>query len=291
MNTISSYLSRLISIMNFPADIIDILIVSAIIYAILHMIRSKTASQIIKAVIALFLISYISNVAQLHALNFLTGWVIEIGSIALVVVFQPELRRLLERLGGTSIKNLFAPRTKHSNMEKVIEMTVAACRDMSWQRIGALIVFERQNELDEYFKTGTILDAAYSTELIKNIFFPNTALHDGAIIVREDRVMAASCVLPLTENQNLSRELGTRHRAAIGVSEHSDAVVVVVSEESGVISCVVGGVLKRYLTPDSLTRLLTQELVKEEQETAGTKLKNRIFGTNKEKVEDSHEAK
>ena len=293
MSAISSLINRitrLITIVNFPADIIDIAIVTLIIYYVLKLTKSRTASQIIKVILLLFVVSYLSSAFELNVLNFLTSWVLEAGLIALVVVFQPELRRLLEKLGGTSVKNLFVPKQQKSDMHPVIEATVEACRTMSRQRVGALIVFERENNLEEYFKTGTVVDAAFSTELLKNIFFPKAALHDGAVVVRGDRVMAAGCVLPLTENPNLSRELGTRHRAAIGISEHSDGVVVVVSEESGVISVVVGGVLKRYLTPEALSKFLTSELVVEEQLPAHHKLREKLVTIMKNKEEDTHEA-
>lgn len=293
MSAISSVINKitgLFTIINFPADIIDIAIVTLIIYYVLKLTRSRTASQIIKVVLLLFVVSYLSSEFELNVLNFLTSWVLEAGLIALVVVFQPELRRLLEKLGGTSVKNFFVPKQQMSDMHPVIEATVEACTTMSRQRIGALIVFERENDLEEYFKTGTIVDAAYSTEILKNIFFPKAALHDGAVVVRGDRVMAAGCVLPLTENPNLSRELGTRHRAAIGISEHSDSVVVVVSEESGIISVVVGGVLKRYLTPEALSKFLTAELVVEEQLPAHHKLREKLATMLKNKEGDSHEA-
>ena len=294
MRAISSIIDKignLFTIVNFPSDVIDIAIVTFIIYSVLKLTRSRTANQIIKVIIALFAISYISNVAELNVLNYLTSLVLEAGLIALVVVFQPELRRLLERLGGTSIKNMFVPKQQMGDMGRVIQQTVEACHSMSRQRVGALIVFERENDLGEYFPTGTIVDAAFSTEILKNIFFPKAALHDGAVVVRGDRVMAAGCVLPLTENPNLSRDLGTRHRAAIGISEHSDAVVVVVSEETGVISCVVGGVLKRYLTPEALNKLLSAELVVEEQLPAHHRILEKFKSITKDKEEGEHEAK
>lgn len=255
---------RVLTMINFPTDILDILIVTFLIYKILNLAKSRSTMQIIKAVIFLFVLSYVSSVAGLNALNYIVSRTIEVGLVALVVVFQPELRRALERLGGSSLKGIITPKLRAGDTVETIEQTVEACRTMSRQKIGALIVFERENNLEEYFKTGTMVDAAVSAELLKNIFFPKAALHDGAVVVRSDRIAAAGCVLPLTENPNLSRDLGTRHRAAIGISEHSDAVVVVVSEETGVISCVQGGSLKRYLTPENLLKLLKEELVAEE---------------------------
>lgn len=292
MNTLELFWNRIkniITIINFPTDIFDILIVMFLIYKILTFSKSQTAVKIIKAVVALLLLSYLSDLLHLNALNFLVSTAIEIGLVALVVVFQPELRRALERLGGGSIKSLFVAKNQEGDMENTIDQTVQACRTMSRQKVGALIVFERQHSLEEYFKTGTVLDAAVSTELLKNVFFPKAALHDGAVIIRGDRLSAAGCVLPLTENPNLSRDLGTRHRAAIGISEHSDSIVVVVSEETGVISCALGGNLKRYLTPESLTRLLKEELMEEEKIPVHHRFLH-FFEKNKDnKDEDSHE--
>lgn len=281
---------RVISMINFPADIVDILIVTYLIYKILNLAKSRSTMQIIKAVIILLLLSYVSSVAGLNALNYIVSKTIEVGLIALVVVFQPELRRALERLGGSSLKGIITPKIRPGDTVETIEQTVDACRTMSRQKVGALIVFERDNNLEEYFKTGTVVDAAVSSELLKNIFFPKAALHDGAVVVRSDRVAAAGCVLPLTENANLSRELGTRHRAAIGISERSDAIVVVVSEETGVISCVQGGNLRRYLTPENLTKILKDGLVEEEILPVHHRLRERLEKRFKGgKGEDQHE--
>lgn len=292
MNTLELLWNRIkniITIINFPTDIFDILIVMFLVYQILTFSKSRTAMKIIKAVVALLLLSYLSDLLHLNALNFLVSTAIEVGLVALVVVFQPELRRALERLGGGSIKDLFIAKNQEGDMENTIDHTVQACRTMSRQKVGALIVFERQHNLEEYFKTGTVLDAVVSTELLKNVFFPKAALHDGAVIIRGDRLSAAGCVLPLTENPNLSRDLGTRHRAAIGISEHSDSIVVVVSEETGVISCALGGNLKRYLTPESLTKLLKEELLEEEKVPVHHRFLQ-FFEKNKQnKDEDSHE--
>lgn len=282
-------LKNLISIVNFPADILDILIVTFLVYKILNLSKSRTAAKILKAVVVLLVVSYLSDVLHLNALSYLVSKAIEIGLIALVVVFQPELRRALERLGGGSLKNLFVAKTQEEGIETTIDQTVQACRTMSRQKVGALIVFERSHLLDEYFKTGTVLDASVSTELLKNVFFPKAALHDGAVIVRDNRMAAAGCVLPLTENPNLSRDLGTRHRAAIGISEHSDAVVVVVSEETGVISCAMGGNLKRYLTPETLTKFLKDELMEEEKLPVHHRFRQYFEKSKQNKDEDSHE--
>lgn len=294
MNTLDALwmkLKNIVTIVNFPADILDILIVTLLVYKILNFSKSRTAGKIIKVVVALLAVSYLSDVMHLNALNYLVSKTIEIGLVALVVVFQPELRRALERLGGGSIKNLFVAKNQTEGTDVTIDQTVQACRTMSRQKVGVLIVFERSHILEEYFKTGTLLDASVSTELLKNIFFPKAALHDGAVIVRDNRIVAAGCVLPLTENPNLSRELGTRHRAAIGISEHSDAIVVVVSEETGVISCAVGGNLKRYMTPENLAKFLKEELMEEERVPVHHRFLQRFDKTKQNKDEDSHENK
>ena len=292
MNALESLWSkflRVVTIINFPTDILDILIVTFLIYKVLNLAKSRSTAQIVKAVLFLLVLSYVSNALNFHALNYIISKTIEVGLIALVVVFQPELRRALERLGGSTIKGILLPKEQVGDTLRTVEQTVSACRTMSRQKIGALIVFERQNNLEEYFKTGTVVDAEVSAELIKNIFFPKAALHDGAVVIRSDRIAAAGCVLPLTENPNLSRELGTRHRAAIGVTEHSDAVVVVVSEETGVISCVSGGNLKRYLTAESLTKLLKDELVEEERQPVFTRARELLNRVKKPGDEDRHE--
>ena len=189
--------------------------------------------------------------------------ILEIGVIALVIMFQPELRRMLERFGGRFFSNLISSSGSASPEQQAIEATVAACEVMSKEKVGALLIFERSMPLDEYFKTGTIIDAKVTDQLLRNLFFKNSPLHDGAVIVRGSRVAAAGCVMPLSENTHLPGGIGTRHRAGIGTSEVSDAVVVIVSEETGTISVAIGGMLKRHLAPQTLGKLLTNELISE----------------------------
>ena len=172
---------------------------------------------------------------------------------------------MVDHVTNIKFKNLLSAERPGQEMLPVINQTVRACEEMSRERVGALIVFARDNRLDEYFKTGTMLDAQVSEQLIRNVFFPKAALHDGAMIIRDGRMAAAGCVLPLSESQRLHADLGTRHRAAVGMSEVTDAVVVVVSEETGVISVAVGGMLKRHLPPQMLERLLRNELCPEEK--------------------------
>lgn len=245
------------------ADIIDILLVAFVVYRIILMIRTTSTSRIAKAVVFVLLLSWVTGLLKLHVLNFIMGKVLELGLIALVILFQPELRRAVEKLGGTSLREVLSPKERNKEMNDVISQTVTACETMSREKVGALMVFERSSRLDEYFKTGTMIDGKVSEQLIRNIFFPKASLHDGAMVIRDGRVAAAGCVLPLSENQHLSADLGTRHRAGVGISEVTDAVIVIVSEETGTISVAVGGMLKRHLAPQTLERLLLNELAPE----------------------------
>ena len=243
-------------------DILDILLVAFIVYQVINLIRTTSANRIAKAIIFLLILTFITDLLNLHTLNYLLDRVLELGVVAIVIVFQPELRRFLERLGGRSVKGLMGINTNpNDETEHAIEETVLACEEMSAERVGALIVFERDNSLEQITATGTVVDAAVSQELVRNIFFPKAALHDGAMIVQHGRIGAAGCVLPLSENRSLSTDLGTRHRAGVGMSETSDAVVVIVSEETGTISAAVGGMLKRHLAPETLKKLLQKELL------------------------------
>lgn len=248
------------------ADILDILIVAFLIYKVVNMIHSTSASRVAKGIILILLLTWVTDVAKLQVLNYLLSRILELGFIALVIMFQPELRRLLERFGGKNMmKALVGTKSPKGSMEKAIMATVSACEIMSKERTGVLLVFEREASLEEYFKTGTLIDAQTSEQLLRNLFFPNASLHDGAVIIRNGRVAAAGCVMPLSENPNLNSDLGTRHRAGIGTSEVTDAVSVIVSEETGTISVAVGGMLKRHLAPQTLAKLLTAELVPAEE--------------------------
>ena len=246
-------------------DILDILIVAFLIYKISNMIHSTSAARVAKGIILILLITWLTDILSFHVLNYILSGILELGFVALVIVFQPELRRTLERFGGKNMmKSLVSTQTPKGDVEKAILATVSACETMSKERVGVLLVFERETPLEEYFKTGTRIDAQTTEQLLKNLFFPKASLHDGAVIVREGRIAAAGCVMPLSENSHLSSDLGTRHRAGIGTSEVSDAVVVIVSEETGTISVAIGGMLKRHLAPQMLERVLTAELVHDE---------------------------
>ena len=244
-------------------DVLDILVVAALIYWVLQLVRSSGTSKIVKIVaviVGVVVISALTDVLKLHTLNFIIDQFLDVGLIAIVILFQPELRRMIDHISNVRLSKIFGITKPEQDLVVAIEQVVNACEYMSREKTGALIAFARNNRLDEYFKTGTVLDAQVSDQLLRNVFFPKAALHDGAMIIRDGRVAAASCVLPLSESDRLSVELGTRHRAGVGLSEVSDAVVIIVSEETGSISVAVGGVLKRHLAPQTLDRLLRSEL-------------------------------
>ena len=243
------------------SDIIDILVVSFLIYTVLRLVRSSSAARVAWTVLVLLIATWLTSVFDLYACNWILNKILELGFISLVVIFQPEIRRAMERFGGKFFLNLVDPASKKSVEESAIEATVSACETMSKERVGVLLIFERSVSLEEYFKTGTLIDAKVTEQLLRNLFFPKASLHDGAVIVRGGRIAAAGCVMPLSENTHLSSDLGTRHRAGIGTSEVSDAVVVIVSEETGTISVAIGGMLKRHLAPQTLEKLLSNELM------------------------------
>ena len=247
-------------------DIIDMAIIAYIFYRLLLLTRKSQAGQVLKGIVLVVLALAAAYYCRFHVLYYVLRGVVEIGFLALIVVFQPEIRRFLEQVGSKGFGKLITPKVKTTQVERAILQTVEAFGSMSRDHIGALVVFERTTILDDCVKSGTDVDAVVSSELLKNIFWPNTPLHDGAVIIRDGRVLSAGCVLPLTGNLNISRDLGTRHRAGIGVSEHSDAVVAIVSEETGAISVAVGGMLKRHLSMETLERLLRNELIPPENE-------------------------
>lgn len=244
-------------------DVVDILTIAFLAYQLIKLVQKTNSSRIIKGV-ALVLVALWLSAGRLRALNYLIAHIVDIGILALLILFQPEIRRVLEQMGSSKLSffRLFSrPQVDRQALERAIGETVSACGDMSKSRTGALIVFERELQLDEHVRSGTRLDAEISTELLKNIFFVKAPMHDGAAIVRNGRLLGAGCMLPLSRNVNLSRDLGMRHRAGIGMSENSDAVVVLVSEETGSISVAVGGMLKRHLMTETLEQLLRNELL------------------------------
>ena len=271
-------------------DVLDILLVTYLIYRVVLLVRSTSAMRIAKGFMAILVISAVTQIQELWTLNFLLGQILSIGLLALVILFQPELRRMMDHLGSSvSLRRFLAPERELGEMDMVISQTVKACEIMGRERVGALIVFARTHQLDEYFKTGTVIDSRVSEQLIRNIFFPKAALHDGAMIIRDSRIAASGCVMPLSDSHRLSADLGTRHRAGVGTSEASDAVVVIVSEETGTISVAVGGMLKRHLAPQTLERLLRMELIKDETDKLEPKLlttMKKVILTGKEEKRD-----
>ena len=243
-------------------DLLDILIVAYLIYKVIWFVRKTNSYNLAKGVVLILIALWLSYIFQLTMINFLLRRTVEMGVIALLILFQPELRRLLERVGRSfsSQRSVSSP-----VMEDAIAQTVLACTEMSNSRTGALIIFERREKLSSIMSTGTVINSDVSAELLKNLFYNKAPLHDGAVVIREGRIASAGCVLPLTQSTNLSKELGMRHRAGIGLSEQSDAVVIIVSEETGAISVAVEGMLKRHLNSSTLEKLLHSELIQAEE--------------------------
>ena len=270
------------------SDYLDIILVAFLIYKLLPLIKTPATMRIARAVAVVVIVAWLTDLMKLYTISWLINQVLAVGALAVIILFQPELRRMMDHIGSVKLRSLLMGSSKSGQeMDPVISQTVQACEVMSRERIGALIVFAREGRLEEYFKTGTRIDGQVSEQLIRNIFFPKASLHDGAMIIRDGRVAAAGCVLPLSDSNRLSADLGTRHRAGVGRSEVSDAVVVIVSEETGTISVAVGGMLKRHLAPQTLERLLHNELCKDEEQQEQNKLqalRDKIM--NKVKKED-----
>ena len=248
------------------SDYLDILIVAFLIYRWLPLIRTPSTMRVARAVLVVVVVAALTDVMHLYTLSFIINQFLSIGLLALVVLFQPELRRMLDHLGSVRLGALFGGGKPVAEMDMVISQTVAACDCMSREKVGALIVFTREAPLEDYVRTGTTINGQVSEQLIRNIFFPKAALHDGAMIIREGKIRAAGCVLPLSTSDRLAADLGTRHRAGVGMSENSDAVVVIVSEETGTISVAMGGMLKRHLAPKTLEKLLRNALCPDENQ-------------------------
>lgn len=317
------------------SDYLDILVVALLIYSLLPLVRTPNVMKIVRTVGAVVLVAWLTGVMELYTINWILRQLLSIGLLAFVILFQPELRRMLEHIGNVKIGQLFGFTRPVQEMEAIINQTVMACEIMSGgaklqtaedknkinaliivaqdqqdaicmkdgiqmsgdtiengqqnlqvnnayfhdgavmvkdgrliaagkqkedEKIGALIVFSRENRLDEYFKTGTVINGRVTEQLLRNIFVNKAPLHDGAVIIQDGKIAAAGCVLPVSNSTSLSKDLGTRHRAAVGISEVSDALAVVVSEETGSISVTSGGMLKQHLTPETLEKILRNEL-------------------------------
>jgi len=271
------------------ADFVDIIIVAFLIYRAIWFIRKSSFINVAKGLILVLVALWASEFFGLIMINYLLRKAVELGMIALVILFQPELRRLLERMGSSINTNIGSSGT---DMARAISEVAQACGDMAASNTGALLVFERNVSLSPIIGTGSVVNADANAELIKNLFFKNAPLHDGAVILRDGRIEAAGCVLPLSKNQNLSKDLGTRHRAGLGVSEESDAIVVIVSEERGDISVALDGALKRHLSTGELATELSKALIREknteDRKGIWTGVKG-FFKPATDKIEDEHE--
>ena len=242
-------------------NIVDIGILAVLIYSIIKLVMHTRANSLFKGIIFILVLSWLAEALQISAVSWLLQQVINTGVLVLVIVFQPELRRALDQIGRSKwTRQMFSSQKKQSSgrTEQHVAEIVRALNNMSRKKIGALIVFERSTGLGDVIESGTVVDAEISDPLIENIFEPNTPLHDGAMVIRDERIVAAACILQLSEDYTISRELGTRHRAAIGITEATDAVSLIVSEETGIISMARDGKLTRYLDVKSLTILLTE---------------------------------
>ena len=257
------------NVINRPSivDLIDVLLLTVIIYEMLLHMRHTRISQTIKGVVILLIATWLSDMIGMRTIHALLSWVINAGPVLLIVLFQPEIRRILEELGTSAILDSGMRKQPMSNTDLMIDEMVLALGNMSRRRVGALIVIENKTRLTDVIATGTAVDGMVSQPLIENIFEPNTPLHDGAVVVRGERIMSAACLLHLSDTTGVGRDLGTRHRAGLGMSEISDATVFIVSEETGIISMARGGQLTRHLDEDSLKKILHELYDQEEKET------------------------
>ncbi len=233
-------------------DLIDMALVAFVFYKLYTLIRETRAEQLIKGIVVLLIATQASEWLQLHVIHWILRNTIQVGLIALLIVFQPELRRALEYIGRTKFLTKSIIDIEDEEIRFAVDEIVEAMGSLSRQKIGALLVIINETGLNEVLETGTIINGKVSRGLLINIFIPNTPLHDGAAVIRKDEILAAGCLLPLTDNQSLSKELGTRHRAGIGISERSDAIAIIVSEETGAISIAENGKIKRFLDTDTL---------------------------------------
>lgn len=260
-------------------DIIDILVISFAIYKLIQLVKETRAEQLLKGFIAILIFSRISAALNLYTVSWVINNILTVGMVLIIVVFQPELRRVFEKLGRSNSLLSFSKIDNEQANFKSEELTNAVA-SLARQKIGALIVIENKVGLSDIAESGTYINGKLSSELLINIFIPNTPLHDGAVIVNEDKIVAAGCFLPLTTDPSLSQEMGTRHRAALGMSEKSDAFIIVVSEETGIISIVENGIISRYMDAESLKQTLYNLFIKMDDSVFTRK--GLINGLNKE---------
>lgn len=274
MSTIINHIMYYVQFIRIM-DIVDILIVAYVIYKGVKLLRETRAAQLVKGIIILILAMQLSSLFNLYLVNYILVNALQVGFVAIIVVFQPELRRALEKMGRSKFGNVFsfADGNTEEQTSNTISQICRAIENLSQNRVGALIVLERKTKVGDIIRTGVTLNSDVTAELLINVFVPNTPLHDGAIIIRNNKLVAAACFLPLTQNSELNIELGTRHRAAIGITETSDCVSLVVSEETGKISLALEGTLTRNLTVESLEKALTKILSPEPNQLNSKKFK------------------
>ena len=263
-----------------PWDIVDILIVAFLFYKLMRFLRNTNAQKLFQGLVLLAAATLLAEIMHLKAFGFIMRTVMEVGILALVIIFQPELRKMLDQIGSQKLANLFGMgrAQEAKSTDTAILQTIEAVSSLAWTKTGALIVFQREDDLQNIINTGTTINADVNAELLKNLFYNNAPLHDGAVIIANGRIAAAGCILPLSGKQNISKDLGTRHRAGLGQSENYDSLSVIVSEETGGISLAEGGVLKRHLAPETLERLLIAKLMPEEEVTEKPALMERVKG-------------
>ena len=258
-------------------DVIDILIVAFLLYRLMRFLRNTNAQKLLYGLIAVIMILELSDVMHLYVIHYILEAVMQVGILALVVIFQPELRKMLEQFGSSKIARLLTSRgAQPSTTDTAIVQTIEAVNSLSWTKTGALIIFQRNDPLTAIINTGTTINADVNAELLKNLFYNKAPLHDGAVIIADGRIAAAGCILPLSSKQNISKDLGTRHRAGLGQSENYDSISVIVSEETGGISLAEGGILKQHLAPETLERLLTAKLMPAEAVEEKKTLRQRV---------------
>lgn len=267
----SSFMSLwgVIASMKFPTDYIDILLVAVLLYYCIKIIRDVRAGQLLKGIALIFVIMQVARILNLSALDYIISNLLQYGFLAVIVMFQPELRTVLEKIGRTNLRNINIFNTQKDRIENkvthIIDQVCECCRDLSARRIGGLIVFERSTKIGDIINTGISVDSDVSSQMLGTIFFPNTPLHDGAVIIRDYRIAAAGCLLPLSQRMEISSSLGTRHRAAVGVSEISDALTIVISEETGRISYTYNSKISIGVSVEELKTVMSEILTPETQ--------------------------
>ena len=259
-----------------PNDVLDMAIISILFYKFLMLVKETRAEQLIKGLIIILVVWKVSEWAELRMVHFAIKNLMTLGVVAIIILFQPEIRRALEYIGRNKLMRKSITDMMEEEMDTMIFHIVDAVVDLSDHKTGAIIAIERETGLNEIVATGVLLDAAISSELLKNVFFHNAPLHDGAVVIKKNRIRAASCLLPLTTSTNLSSDLGTRHRAALGLVERSDAMVIVVSEETGIISLAIDGRLSRFIDRNSLLSILRSKFKVVKKQSALSWLTGRL---------------